>query len=206
MGKNLFDMFYRVSLTYRVKSAHKVKLTDKQLLQWMVPILLVMLIYLSTWTLSATPSAEVVCTIYVQNMFPFSFHACVIFLPHLPKWPVVVYCVVCTQFGHEWNKKLYKIRFKFVYFVFYFNLFFCFVLFCYSFLSQIVDSNGLKFKQCVYNWWDHSLAIGEVLFLAWGIRVCYNVRNAESLYNEARMISYAIYNIALVNILMIAFQ
>lgn len=52
---------HRVSLTYRVKSAHKVKLTDKQLLQWMVPILLVMLIYLSTWTLSATPSAEVVC-------------------------------------------------------------------------------------------------------------------------------------------------
>lgn len=74
------------------------------------------------------------------------------------------------------------------------------------FSLQIVDSNGLKFKQCIYNWWDHSLAIGEVLFLAWGIRVCYNVRNAESLYNEARMISYAIYNIALVNILMIAFQ
>ncbi|KAJ8983539.1 hypothetical protein NQ317_006584, partial [Molorchus minor] len=45
----------------------------------------------------------------------------------------------------------------------------------------------------------------EVLFLAWGIRVCYNVRNAESLYNEARLISYAIYNIAIVNIMMIAF-
>lgn len=48
----------RVSLTYRVKSAHKVKLTDKQLLQWMVPILLVMLIYLGTWSLSAPPHAE----------------------------------------------------------------------------------------------------------------------------------------------------
>lgn len=47
---------------------------------------------------------------------------------------------------------------------------------------------------------------GEVLFLAWGVRVCYNVRNAESLYNEARLISYAIYNIALVNIAMVAFQ
>lgn len=57
----LFSRFSRRhSLTYRVKSAHKVKLTDKQLLQWMVPILLVMLIYLGTWTLSATPSAEVV--------------------------------------------------------------------------------------------------------------------------------------------------
>lgn len=74
----------RVSLTYRVKSAHKVKLTDKQLLQWMVPILLVMLIYLGTWTLSDTPTAE-----------------------------------------------------------------------------EIVDNEDLRFKQCVYNWWDHSLAIGK---------------------------------------------
>lgn len=84
---------------------------------------------------------------------------------------------------------------------------FPFSVFCFaSSVSQINDANGLKFKQCIYNWWDHSLAIGEMLFLAWGIRVCYNVRNAESLYNEARMISYAIYNIAGVNILMIAFQ
>lgn len=44
------------------------------------------------------------------------------------------------------------------------------------------------------------------MFLAWGIKVCYNVRNAESLFNEARLISYAIYNIAAVNITMIAIQ
>lgn len=50
------------------------------------------------------------------------------------------------------------------------------------------------------------MAIGEMLFLLWGIRVCYNVRNAESLYNEAKLISYAIYNIAGVNMLMMAFQ
>ncbi|XP_054266088.1 probable G-protein coupled receptor CG31760 [Macrosteles quadrilineatus] len=120
---------WRVSLTYRVKSAHKVKLTDKQLLQWMFPILLVMLIYLSTWTISAPPKGE-----------------------------------------------------------------------------EIYDSHGLRFKQCTFNWWDHSLAIGEVLFLAWGIRVCYNVRHAESLYNEARLITIAIYNIAGVNIAMVAFH
>lgn len=77
-------IFLRVSLTYRVKSAHKVKLTDKQLLQWMIPILLVMLIYLGTWTLSATPNAHV-----------------------------------------------------------------------------IADNQGLQFYQCEYNWWDHSLAIGN---------------------------------------------
>lgn len=50
-----------------MKSAHKVKLTDKQLLQWMVPILLVMLIYLGTWTLSATPSAEVVSIMTIPS-------------------------------------------------------------------------------------------------------------------------------------------
>ncbi|CRK86175.1 CLUMA_CG000058, isoform A [Clunio marinus] len=118
---------WRVSLTYRVKSAHKVKLTDKQLLQWMVPILLVMGIYLGTWTAAEPPTA-----------------------------------------------------------------------------TEIKDIEGLIFKQCSYNWWDHAMAIGEVLFLLWGIRVCYNVRNAESLYNEAKLISYAIYNIALVNIMMVA--
>lgn len=32
------------------------------------------------------------------------------------------------------------------------------------------------------------------------------MRNAESLFNEARLISYAIYNIAAVNIAMIAIQ
>lgn len=58
--ENLTESFFRVSLTYRVKSAHKVKLTDQQLLQWMVPILLVMLIYLGTWTISDTPFAEFV--------------------------------------------------------------------------------------------------------------------------------------------------
>lgn len=50
------------------------------------------------------------------------------------------------------------------------------------------------------------MAIGEVLFLLWGIRVCLGVRNAESLYNEAKLISYAIYNIAFVNMLMVAIQ
>jgi G protein-coupled receptor 158 len=55
---------WRVSLTYRVKSAHKVKLTDKQLLQWMVPILLVMGIYLGTWTAAEPPTATEVIKSY----------------------------------------------------------------------------------------------------------------------------------------------
>ncbi|UXI15006.1 hypothetical protein NH340_JMT00949 [Sarcoptes scabiei] len=117
---------WRVSLTYRVKSAHKIKLTDKQLLQWLFPILLVMAIYLGSWTISDTPK-------------PF----------------------------------------------------------------YIIDWNNLKFKQCDYNWWDHSLCIGEFFFLLWGIKVCYNVRNAESLFDEAKYITWAIYNITMVNMVMI---
>ena len=65
----------RVNLTYRVKSAHKLKLTDKQLLQWTLPVILIMVgvnndklimfsttisfakvIYLSTWTISDPPN------------------------------------------------------------------------------------------------------------------------------------------------------
>ena len=52
--KSIFYNF-RVNLTFRVKSAHKLKLTDKQLLQWLFPILLVMMVYLSAWTLSDPP-------------------------------------------------------------------------------------------------------------------------------------------------------
>lgn len=48
---------WRVSLTYRVKSAHKLKLTDKQLLQWMTPILVIILVYMGSWTLSDPPQA-----------------------------------------------------------------------------------------------------------------------------------------------------
>lgn len=81
---SLSPPFHRVSLTYRVKSAHKIKLTDKQLLQWLTPMLLIMVIYLSAWSLSATPTTD-----------------------------------------------------------------------------EIRDSSGLKFLQCEYNWWDHSLAMGK---------------------------------------------
>ncbi|XP_050442150.1 probable G-protein coupled receptor CG31760 isoform X2 [Adelges cooleyi] len=116
---------WRVSLTYRVKSAHKLKLTDNQLLQWMTPILVIILVYMGSWTLSDPPLAVLV-----------------------------------------------------------------------------KSEEGTKFWQCSSDWWDHCLAAGEVLFLAWGVRVCYVVRNAESFYNEAKLISFAIYNIFIVNIIM----
>jgi len=118
---------WRVNLTFRMKSAHKLKLTDKQLLQWLFPILLVMMVYLSAWTLSDPPQA-----IYVR------------------------------------------------------------------------DNHDLKFKICHYGWWDHSLGIGNFLFLMWGIKVCFSVRKARTHYNEAKWITWSIYNIAIVNIIMVA--
>ena len=74
---------WRVSLTYRVTSAHKLRLTDRQLLQWMLPILLVSSVYLGAWTLSDPPRGEFILT-----------------------------------------------------------------------------GPTMRFTQCSYNWWDHSLAIG----------------------------------------------
>uniref|UniRef100_A0AAN0N5X7 G-protein coupled receptor 3 n=1 Tax=Polyphagotarsonemus latus TaxID=1204166 RepID=A0AAN0N5X7_9ACAR len=120
---------WRVSLTYRVKSAHKLKLTDRQLLQWLFPILLVMAIFLGTWMVSSPPQT-----------------------------------------------------------------------------IMIVDSNFRKFKDCEYNNWDHCCEIGKFLFLLWGIKICYSVRNAESFFNEAKYITWAIYNITIVNLIMITIQ
>ena len=45
---------FRVCLTYRVKSAHKLKLTDKQLLHWLCPLLAVMVVYLRYYLMMAT--------------------------------------------------------------------------------------------------------------------------------------------------------
>lgn len=120
---------FRVNLTFRVKSAHKLKLTDKQLLQWLFPILLVMVVYLSAWTFSDPPQA-----VYIE------------------------------------------------------------------------DAHGLKFKICFFGYWDHCLSLGETLFLIWGVKVCFNVRKARTHYNEAKWITWSIYNIALVNFIMLAIQ
>ncbi|XP_046402394.1 probable G-protein coupled receptor CG31760 [Ischnura elegans] len=125
---SLMAKIWRVNEAY-IKSDQKVKLTDKKVLQRIIPILIFMLIYLVIWTLVSPPNAE-----------------------------------------------------------------------------DMHDSNGLIFKQCNYNWWDHFLAIGEVPLLGWGIKVSLNVRNVESLVNEVRLTSYAIYNLALVNIITVVFH
>ncbi|KAL3859157.1 hypothetical protein ACJMK2_009389 [Sinanodonta woodiana] len=59
---------------------------------------------------------------------------------------------------------------------------------------------GLKAFQCSSDWWDHAAAIGELLFLIWGIRLCIVVRKAPSEFNESRFISWAIYNETLLSL------
>ncbi|BFZ12928.1 hypothetical protein BsWGS_15967 [Bradybaena similaris] len=56
------------------------------------------------------------------------------------------------------------------------------------------DVSGLKTYICSADWWDHSAAIAELLFLLWGVRLCIVVRKAPSEFNESRFISWAIYN------------
>lgn len=76
-------------------------------------------------------------------------------------------------------------------------------------------ADNLKAFLCKTDWWDHTFtsrkyqrrqdAINvllnffysstvEVLFLAWGVRLCIMVRKAPSEFNESRFISMAIYN------------
>ncbi|CAG5132424.1 unnamed protein product, partial [Candidula unifasciata] len=56
------------------------------------------------------------------------------------------------------------------------------------------DISNLKAYICHADWWDHSAAIAELLFLLWGVRLCIVVRKAPSEFNESRFISWAIYN------------
>lgn len=93
-----------------MKSAHAVKLTEQQLLRWLLPVLLIALVYLGTWTLSDPPHAIDV-SFWIRQKFISSF-----------------FFLIIVNF-------------------------------------QITDSEGLKFKQCTYNWWDHSLAIGNSYLL-----------------------------------------
>ncbi|XP_068737850.1 probable G-protein coupled receptor CG31760 [Montipora capricornis] len=115
---------WRISVIYRVKSAQKISLTDRQLLQRLASILALYVVYLLAWSL-AKPS-------HVIDM------------------------------------------------------------------KMIGD---VTFNDCSIDWWDHAILIFEMLFLFWGIYVCYNVRKAPSAFNESRFVSWSIYNLTVVTLL-----
>ena len=47
---------------------------------------------------------------------------------------------------------------------------------------------------------------GEFLFLMWGVKVCFSVRKARTYFDEAKLITWSIYNIAVVNIIFVSIQ
>ncbi|XP_064641576.1 metabotropic glycine receptor-like [Lineus longissimus] len=61
-------------------------------------------------------------------------------------------------------------------------------------------TSGLKAFQCSFDVWDYCAAVGELLLLLWGIRLCIVVRKAPSEFNESRFISWAIYNETLLSL------
>ena len=54
-GLKILSLHFRISVIYRVKSAQKIKLTDRQLSQRLAPILALYIVYLLAWSL-AKPS------------------------------------------------------------------------------------------------------------------------------------------------------
>ncbi|XP_017476445.1 PREDICTED: uncharacterized protein LOC108366532, partial [Rhagoletis zephyria] len=55
-------------------------------------------------------------------------------------------------------------------------------------------ADDLKAFLCKTDYWDYTFTSMEVLFLAWGVRLCIMVRKAPSEFNESRFISMTIYN------------
>lgn len=78
----------RISGLFRVKSAHKIKLTDRQLLQWMFPVLFIMVIYLGAWSAGSPAAPEI---LYYQNTVKYPQCAygwwdhCLVLGKHFPK-------------------------------------------------------------------------------------------------------------------------
>ncbi|CAH1779230.1 unnamed protein product [Owenia fusiformis] len=68
------------------------------------------------------------------------------------------------------------------------------------YITKGVHTSGLYAFQCSWDVWDYCGAIGELLFLIWGIRLCIVVRKAPSEFNESRFISWAIYNETLLSV------
>ncbi|XP_068091747.1 metabotropic glycine receptor isoform X2 [Hyperolius riggenbachi] len=55
-------------------------------------------------------------------------------------------------------------------------------------------SNHLLFNMCLIDRWDYMMAVGEFLFLLWGVYLCYAVRTVPSAFHEPRYMAVAIHN------------
>ncbi|KAF7705977.1 probable G-protein coupled receptor 158 [Silurus meridionalis] len=66
-------------------------------------------------------------------------------------------------------------------------------------IEEGVTLEGLQFSMCKLNRWDYMMAVAELLFLLWGVYLCYAVRSVPSTFHEPRYMAVAIYNELLIS-------
>ncbi|XP_047668809.1 probable G-protein coupled receptor 158 isoform X1 [Tachysurus fulvidraco] len=66
-------------------------------------------------------------------------------------------------------------------------------------VEEGVTLEGLQFSMCKLDRWDYMMAVAELLFLLWGVYLCYAVRTVPSAFHEPRYMAVAIYNELLVS-------
>ncbi|XP_071942798.1 metabotropic glycine receptor-like isoform X2 [Antedon mediterranea] len=63
-------------------------------------------------------------------------------------------------------------------------------------------TDGRQFKTCDVEWWDSVLGIIELVFLMFGLYLCYLVRSAPSEFNEIKYVTLAIFDEAFVSLIL----
>ncbi|KAM8967675.1 metabotropic glycine receptor [Pelodytes ibericus] len=63
-----------------------------------------------------------------------------------------------------------------------------------SLIVQGETSDQLQFNMCLIDRWDYMMAVAEMLFLLWGVYLCYAVRTVPSAFHEPRYMAVAVHN------------
>ncbi|MCI4377806.1 hypothetical protein PGIGA_G00207710 [Pangasianodon gigas] len=66
-------------------------------------------------------------------------------------------------------------------------------------IEEGVTLEGLQFSMCKLDRWDYMMAVAELLFLLWGVYLCYAVRTVPSAFHEPRYMAVAVYNELLIS-------
>lgn len=162
---------FRISVIFRIRSAKTVIITDASLLKRLALLCGFVGVALLVRTLVAPPVVIVGRT--ADNLKAF----------------------LCKT--DYWDHTFTSSKFRFSYVTK--NLVYFYFLPCniFLFISSFLCKNILKFQ--IISFFLSFLFVFfpltvEVLFLAWGVRLCIMVRKAPSEFNESRFISMAIYN------------
>ncbi|XP_023671526.2 metabotropic glycine receptor [Paramormyrops kingsleyae] len=63
-----------------------------------------------------------------------------------------------------------------------------------SLIDMGLTPDGQQFSLCLLDRWDYMMAVAELVFLLWGVYLCYAVRTVPSAFHEPRYMAVAIYN------------